>query len=413
MKIRASAPRPFPRRSAGLVLALLVGLLHPAAATPDVTFVFTSDVHFGIARGRFRGGSYVDAQVVNAAQVQKINALANTRLPQDGGLRAGEPIGAVDFVVITGDLTNRQELYPNHIQPAAVSWAQFKACYIDGLKLRDAQGRPTPLLLVPGNHDVSNAIGAPTKLVPATDATSMVELYNRTMHPAIPVTTADYDYARDRVTYAREFGGAHCIFLTIWPDSFARAWIDRDLEAVPATEPVFIFCHDPPEIDARHLINPYGDHGINPHDAFENLVSDVYADGDTATRKAKPDGETTVEQRALAAFLRRHRNIVAYFHGHENWNEVYTWRGPDGDLALKVFRVASPLKGKTSKEEAQLSFQVVVFNAAERKLTDRECLWNASGANDGPGVPVAWGASSTVSLAPVAPASAAGPAPRG
>jgi hypothetical protein len=342
----------------------------------------------------------VDARIVNAAMVQKINRLPATRLPQDGGLRAGEPIGGVDFVVITGDLTNRQELYPVHIQPAAVSWAQFKSCFIDGLALRNARGEPTPLLLVPGNHDVSNAIGAPTTLVPATDDTSLVEIYNRMMHPAVPVTRADYDYARDRVTYARDFGGVHCIFLTMWPDSFARAWIDRDLDHVPAAEPVFLFCHDPPEIDARHLINPYGRHDINPRDAFENLVSDVYADGDTATHNAKPDGQTIVEQRALAAFLRRHRNIVGYFHGHENWNQVYTWKGPDGDLALNVFRVDSPMKGKTAKTERQLSFQVVVFNAGEQRLTDRECLWNASGAADGPSVPVAWGESHTVSLAP-------------
>jgi hypothetical protein len=400
MPLRDGLPRfPF-LRPAGAVLALLAGLIRPAAAGPDVTFVFTSDVHFGIARGQFRGGSYVNAQVVNAALVQKINGLPRTRLPQDGGLRAGEVIGAVDFVAITGDLTNRQELYPIHIQPAAISWAQFQACYIDGLKLRDPQGRPAPLLLVPGNHDVSNAIGAPTKLVPATDATSMVEIYNRMMQPAVPLTPATYVYARDRVTYSRDFGGVHCIFLTMWPDSFARAWIDQDLQHVPATEPVFLFCHDPPDIDARHLINPNGTHDINAHDAFENLVSDTYADGDGATKKDKPSGETTVEQRALAAFLRRHRNITAYFHGHENWNEVYTWKGPDQDLALNVFRVGSPMKGRSAKEEAQLSFQVVTFNAGEQKLTDRECLWNTLGAKDGPSVPVSWGSVATVSLAP-------------
>jgi hypothetical protein len=400
MHTRDRLPWPALLRTASLVLALWAGVAPWAAATPDVTFVFTSDVHFGIARGRFRGGSYVDAQIINAAMVQKINGLPDTRLPQDGGLRAGERIGPVDFVAITGDLTNRQELYPIHIQTAAVSWAQFKSCYIDGLTLRDAQGGPTPLLFVPGNHDVSNAIGAPTKLVPATDATSLVEIYNRMMHPAVPLTTSTYVYARDRITYARDFGGVHCIFLTMWPDSFARAWIDRDLQSVPATEPVFIFCHDPPEIDARHLINPYGRHDINSHDAFENLVSDVYADGDTASHNAKPDGETGIEQRALAAFLRRHRNIVGYFHGHNNWNEVYTWKGPDGDLALNVFRVDSPMKGKTAKDETQLSFQVVVYNAGEQKLTDRECLWNARGPVDGPSVPVAWGSSTTVSLAP-------------
>ncbi len=400
MHRRAHSFRTALLRVGGAALALWAVVARSAAITPDVTFVFTSDVHFGIARGRFRGGSFVEARIVNAAMVQRINQLPDAVLPRDGGLRSGERIGAVDFVVITGDLTNRQELYPVHVQPAAVSWAQFKACYIDGLTLRNPRGEPTPLLLVPGNHDVSNAIGAPTKLVPATDATSMAEIYNRMMHPAVPLTAATYSYPRDRVTYARDFGGVHCIFLTMWPDSFTRAWIDRDLQGVPAAEPVFLFCHDPPEIDARHLINPYGAHDINPHDAFENLVSDVYADGDAATHNAKPDGSTLVEQRALAAFLRRHRNVVGYFHGHENWTEFYTWKGPDGDLALNVFRVASPMKGRTAKEESQLSFQVVVFNAGEQTLTDRECLWNVPATGNGAAVPVAWGSARTVSLAP-------------
>jgi hypothetical protein len=149
------------------------------------------------------------------------------------------------------------------------------------------------------------------------------------------------------------------------------------------------------------LVNPYGTHDINSRDAFENLVSDVYADGGTSKKKAKPTGETIIEQRALAAFLRRHRNIVGYFHGHSNWNEVYTWKGPDGDLALNVFRVDSPMKGKTAQDETRVSFQVVVYNVAEKKLTDRECLWNSRGADDGPSVPVAWGESHTVSLAPL------------
>jgi hypothetical protein len=236
--------------------------------------------------------------------------------------------------------------------------------------------------------------------VPATDPTSLTEIYNRMMHPAVPLTPATYVYAQDHITYSRDFGGAHCIFLTMWPDSLARAWIDQDLQHVPATVPVFLFCHDPPEVDARHFINPYGAHDINSHDAFEGLLSDVYADGDTATHNAKPDGETTIEQRALAAFLRRHPNIVAYFHGHNNWTEFYTWKGPDGDLGLHVFRVASPMKGKTAKEENLMSFQVVTFNTGEQKLTDRECLWNSKGAADGPSVPVAWGVSTTVSLAP-------------
>ena len=39
-----------------------------------------------------------------------------------------------------------------------------------------------------------------------------------------------------------------------------------------------------------------------------------------------------------------------------------------------------------------------MYNAAEQKLTDRECLWNSKGAKDGPDVPVGWGESKTVSL---------------
>jgi hypothetical protein len=396
------APIPFKFHLA-IAAALLIGACLPRVleATPDVTFVFTSDVHFGIARGRFRGGSYVDATVVNAAMVQKINGLPEAILPADAGLRAGQKIGSIDFVAITGDLTNREELYPVPIQRAAVSWAQFKSCFIDGLALHDPTGAPAPLLYVPGNHDVSNAIGAPSRLVPPTDPTSMVEIYNRMMHPATPLTPAAFDYAKDRINFARDFGGAHCVFLTMWPDSTARAWIDRDLQSVPATTAVFLFCHDPPDIDARHLVNPNGAHDINGRDAFENLVSDVYADGGTAKKKSKPTGETIIEQRALASFLRRHRNIVGYFHGHANWNEVYVWKGPDGDLALNVFRVDSPMKGKTAQDESRVSFQVVVYNTGKQTLTDRECLWNSRGAADGPSFGVTWGESRTVSLAPL------------
>lgn len=395
--------RPFPAliRSCRLgtcLLAALVLLAAARAATPDVTFVFTSDVHFGLSRGKFRNATYVDAAIVNAAMVQKINLLPATSLPDDGGLHAGRPVGPVDFVVITGDLTNREELYPVPIQSSAASWAQFKACFIDGLKLTDPQGQPTALYLVPGNHDVSNSIGSPSVLRPVTDATAMTEIYNRMMHPAAPITPAQFRYPQHRTTYSHDIGGAHCIFLTMWPDSYTRAWIDRDLQTVSADTPVFLFCHDPPDIDARHLINPNGDHSINRDDGFENLVSDVYADGDVGKHNAKPDGSTKVEQQALAAFLRRHPNIVGYFHGHSNWNEFYTWAGPEGDLHLNTFRADSPLKGKNSKVDTLLSFQVIVYNAGEHRLTARECLWNAKGKADGPTVPVGWGESKTVSL---------------
>lgn len=379
---------------------VLAGCVAGTAEAAPVTFVFTSDVHFGITRGYFRGAANVEASVVNAALVKAVNDLPVLILPTDAGLRAGQPVGAVEFVAITGDLTNRMELYPIHIQSATVSWAQFQACWIDGLALKDVRGRRTPLWFVPGNHDVSNAIGSPSKLVPAKDATSLVEIYNRMMRPATPLVEDSYNYAKNKIIYAHDVGGAHIIFLTIWPGTAARAWIEEDLKTVPAGVPVFVFCHDPPEIDARHLTNPYGNHDINSRDKYENVVDDIYADLAPSTpSNGKPDGPTLIEQRELAKFLKAHRNIVGYFHGHSNWTEFSTWKGPDSDLALNVFRADSPMKGSFSgKDESKLSFQVVVFDSAAGRLTARECLWNTHPKSEGAAA-LAWGESRTVSIA--------------
>ena len=368
----------------------------PAArATPPVTFVFTSDVHYGINRGNFRGAANVEARVVDAALVAKINSLPAAVLPKDGGVRAGQPVGPVEFAVVTGDIANREELYPIHIQRAAVSWHQFEETFLNRFALKNARGEPAPLLLVPGNHDVSNAIGSPSKMVPATDATAMAEIYNRMMQPATPRTKDTYRYATDKVYFSRDVGGAHCVFLTMWPDSIARAWIDQDLKNIPASTPVFLFCHDQPDLETKHLSNPNGKHDVNSRDKFENVVADICADGRTV------DAPSTVEQRALATWLKAHRNIVGYFHGNSNWNEFYTWRGPDGDIALEVFRADSPLKGKESgKDETKISFQVVTFDAEAKTLTARECLWNSRGRTDTDATPVAWGESHTISLTP-------------
>ena len=375
-----------------------LGLAWAVAATAaPVTFVFTSDVHFGITRANFRGETNVAAPVVNAALVRAVNSVSAAVLPADGGVRAGQTVGPVDFAVITGDLANRQELYPIHIQSATASWADFRAGWIDGLALKTAAGGATPLLFVPGNHDVSNAIGSPSKLLPATDPTSLVEIYNRMMRPAEPRTKETYRYATDKVYFSRDFGGAHCVYLTIWPDSKARAWIEADLKTVPAGEPVFIFCHDPPAVDARHFTNPYGAHDINSRDKFENVLDDIYADAAPAAEgDRKPDGPTVIEQRALAAFLKAHPAIVGYFHGHTNFTEFYTWKGPDGDLALAVFRADSPMKGNVSgKDERKLAFNVVAYDVAAGRLTARECLWNTS-ADASAGL--TWGASATVGI---------------
>ena len=82
---------------------------------------------------------------------------------------------------------------------------------------------------------------------------------------------------------------------------------------------MLLFTHDQPDIEAKHLINPNGSGDINAKDKFENLVSDV-----SSVQKAK---EIPVkEHRELAAFLKKHPSIVAYFHGNENYNEFYVGR---------------------------------------------------------------------------------------
>lgn len=379
--------------------ALVAAALLPAAepgsrVMGSATFVFTSDVHFGINRGSFRGAANVEARAVSAAMVEAINRLPSAVFPADEGVNAGRTVGTIDFVTITGDLTNRQERLPLKIQSASVSWAQFESVFFGGLKLADRRGRAAPLLLVPGNHDVSNAIGHPGGLMPDRDATTMAEIYNRMTRATALRTKDNYRYATDKIYYARDFGGAHCIFLTMWPDGVARAWMEEDLKDVPATTPVFIFAHDPPKVDARHFTNPNGNFDINNRDKFENVLADVYADG------LSSDGPTDFEQRIFATFLKSHRNIVGYFHGHANWHECYAWKGPDKDIALNTFRADSPVKGRESgKDETKLSFHVVAFDVATKKLTSRECLWNAAPAKDGKPPALAWGSSTTVSIA--------------
>jgi hypothetical protein len=179
----------------------------------------------------------------------------------------------------------------------------------------------------------------------------------------------------------------------VWPDSQARAWIENDLKAVGDSTPVFLFTHDQPDVEAKHFINPNGKHDVNSTDQFENLLTDTFADGPSTTAKS------LVEQRQLEAFLARHRNITAYFHGNSNWNQFYDWIGPNGSVVLHTFRADSPMKGDASAaDERKLSFQVVTIDTASRMMTVRECLWDADPAH--PNAPLAWGGSTTVALQP-------------
>ncbi len=315
---------------------------------PVIQFVYTSDVHFGITRAQFRGEANAPSLTVNQAMVKQIKTLPG-----------------IQFIVITGDIANRAE--PPY-QSAAASWAQFTDTYIKGLNI--------PLYLVAGNHDASNAVGYYRPMAPLKDASSMAGIYNYMFHPATPKTAETFDYKKDKIHYSKDIGGVHFMFIQIWADSAERIWMEKDLKTVAATTPVIMFQHDPPEGDTKHFTNPKGTHDINATDKFENILEENYNEN---------------VQAAFTDFLKHHSNIKAYFHGHSNGNEFYTYTGTDHSLHLPVFRVDSPMKGKPSAtDETKLSFQVVSIDMKTKKMTVSECLWNNE--------PVKWGSTITIPL---------------
>jgi hypothetical protein len=356
--------------------------------------VVTSDVHYG-ARRMFRG-ALVSADFVNNKFVKQINRLPVFTFPNDGGTNAGKPVGAIDELIITGDITTKQVVGPPAVQSATLSWEQFSEGFIKGITLKNRAGQNTGLWLTPGNHDVTNAIGEWHPMNPPTDPDAMVNIYNMMLSPANPVSNATYNYTIDKINYSRNIAGVHCMFVNVWPDSAARIWMESDLSKVSSSTPVILFTHDEPEIEAEHLTNPNGDHTINAKDRFENVVAEVCKDGITNLVPS------TIEQRNFVTFLQAHKNVKAYFHGNSNFNEFYTYEGPDNTVSLNVFRLDSPIKGVISGteapdglgEETKLSFQVIIIDGVAKRLTVRECLWNTTGASS----PLVWGTSLTISL---------------
>jgi hypothetical protein len=260
--------------------------------------------------------------------------------------------------------------------------------------LKDKAKQPVALLLIPGNHDISNAIGFYKPMIPKTDPTSMVQIYNRMTHPAVPKTNADYNYASDKINYSRTIGGVHFEFITLWPDSAERLWMQKDLDTVAAKTPVVVVCHDQPTCEAKHFTNPLPPYNMTPQNKFENLVAEHYKEGPAV---GDGDGKTDIEERGWVKFLKLHPNIKAYFHGNSNWNEFYVYKGPDNDVSLNTFRVDSPMKGKySSKDETKLSFQLISLDPAAQSLTVRECLWDTEPLK--PAAGVVFGDSKTVSL---------------
>jgi len=364
------------------------------ATLPQINMIYTSDSHYGITRANFQGAATVNAQVVNAAMVAKMNGMSTVVLPNDNGVQANQPIGAIDFVINTGDVSNRQES-ASSIQSAAASWAQFSTDYINGLTVKNSLGQNAQLLLSPGNHDVSNAIGYTKTLNPTIDKTTLVNMYNRMLNPTTPKTTADYNYTTDKVNYSKNIGGVHFMFVTLWPDSTNRIWMENDLASVNTTTPVVIFTHDQPEIETKHLRNPNGTHTINSTDKFENMVEETCKGGLAVT------APSTIEQRGFASFVKAHSNIKAYFHGNSNWNQFYVYKGPDNDIALRTIRIDSPMKGEgevgnnSTTDDKKLSYQVISLDPISKNMTVRQCLWNPTATA---GAPVQWGASITFAL---------------
>jgi len=359
--------------------------------SPVINIIFTSDAHYGITRAKFRGDTAVPGFKVNAALVSQFNTVPDLILPADGGINAGKKTGSVDYVIEGGDVANRME---PPVQSAAVSWSQFESQYMHHLTLIGHDGKPAKLLIVPGNHDISNAIGYARVMKPSADPTSMVNIYNLMLKPQRPLTNAGYNYATDKINYSRNIKGIHLMFITLWADSAERIWMQKDLDTVASNTPVIIFTHDQPECEAKHFTNPLPPYNMTPDNHFENLTAEHYKEGTVA---ARDDGATAEEQRGFVKFLKRHPNIKAYFHGNSNWNEFYVYHGPDNDVNLNVFRVDSPMKGKYSaKDETLLSFQLITLDTQSQALTVRECLWNTKPSD--PTQKIVFGKSSTVLL---------------
>jgi hypothetical protein len=166
--------------------------------------------------------------------------------------------------------------------------------------------------------------------------------------------------------------------------------MEEDLKGLAPGTPVLLFTHSMPELEARFFTNPNGEHTINSKDKFENLLPEVFRDGQSVKDTA------VYEERALAQFLKRHPEIRAYFHGHNNWNEFYDWQAPDKDLSLPCFRADSPMKGRVSaKDETKLSFQLISIDTRIKTMTVRECRWNT--VPDNPSI-LEWGDHRTIAI---------------
>lgn len=360
----------YPRFFAALFITVFTShLLH--ADNTILHFIYCSDLHYGIQRD-FRGKK-TEATEVNRELLKAFQLLPGSLLPQDNGVKAGEIYEKTQFIVCTGDIANRMQ---NKAHTASLSWQQFEQDWLQHTEI--------PIYLVPGNHDISNAIGHPKGLIPNRDATSAAQIFNYTMHPSVPRTARTFNYQTDKVHYSFTTDSLRFVFLGMWPDHIMRQWMDS-LFVQDSITPTLIFTHDPTEAEAKHFTNPHPAYDINATDKFENLLADTCS---ARSVKEKP----LSNWRILESYFHKHPQIKAYFHGDYNYNEFYDWYGTDSTICLPVFRVDSPMKGQiSSKDESRLSFIVVSIDLSQRKLTARECLWNKNRTTS-----ISWGKSRTI-----------------
>jgi DNA repair exonuclease SbcCD nuclease subunit len=431
-----------------------------------VNFVYTSDNHYGIVRPIFRGTFNVSGQTVNEAMIARMNTLPAQSFPNDGGVAAGQAVGNVDFLMDTGDIANRSEpqtaivatnitylgasvSYPGNATYTApissVTWGQWQHDFLGDantgnsagglLTLTNNAGQGIPVFLSPGNHDVSDAIGMNGKVTGANvDATSFVQIYNR-MTPysgKAAITTnvfanpGNYTNVNLQVNYSFNIGGVHVQCVNMFPDKNVQQWMSADLTNVPATTPVFLFCHVPLNMAASET-KVFG----TPTNTSSSAGADIpftLSGTDSPTSYA----DMNAAKQSVADWLVAHPNVRALFSGHDNFNGATNWKGQDANNNLiaardsawsgtTLFRVDSPMKGDVSGVsstsgsltgigmETNLSFQVFSLDIANRRLTEREFYYNNTADSSGNGV---WsGQSTTIDLNfPSTAATLSGPA---
>ena len=295
----------------------------------QIRIVFIADLHFGLER-HFRDKDSVSSFEVNRAMAASIRSL-----------------GKIDAIIVGGDIANRQQ---NSIQSASTSWKQFEEVY---------KPLHIQMILMPGNHDISNAIGYYKPMQPLVDRTSLAGIYYNIHHSILD--TAHFHYKEEDYDFSKNIGGIHFLFLNLWPDSTNIAWMEKDLQKT-GKMPVLIFAHDPPEGDYKQFTLPVEKPQDVNQEKFESILPEIYND------HYEKDWDN---------FLKSHPTIKGYFHGHSNYQEFYTYKGVNGDLALPCFRTDSPMKGKfSSKDESLLSFMVITIFPEKKIIEVKPYLWN-------------------------------------